>query len=65
MNISSLVQYNTNLLGQFVSYDENEVLRIVPQKPTLGLYYKTFYNFKNLQIFVISYIVCPLQAFLA
>ncbi len=27
-----------------------------------GMYYKTFYN-HNLQIFVISYSVCPWQAF--
>jgi hypothetical protein len=37
---------------------------IVYSIDTRGLYYKTFYG-RNLQIFVISYSVCPWQAFQA
>ncbi len=36
--------------------------KFIVHAPDLGLYYKTFYGI-NLQIFVISYSVCPRQAF--
>ncbi len=47
-----------SLLGQFVKY----VCKKFSNIGSWGLYYKTFYG-RNLQIFVMSYSVCPWQAF--
>ncbi len=49
---------HSSLLGQFVKYVCKNVYNI----GSWDLYYKTFYV-RNLRIFVMSYSVCPWQAF--